>query len=113
MRNEISFTIIRKVSKPMNSELIVLFANLALTLSFVVGLIFGIVQTKAAGRDRKERLTLETLRKYETRDFAELLAHLNSHHIPHKMEDWQKLPAKDQVMFIQFSQEMETLGLLV
>jgi hypothetical protein len=51
----------------MTAEIITLLANLALALSFIVGLVFGIAQVRAAARDRKERLTLETLRNFQTR----------------------------------------------
>jgi hypothetical protein len=57
----------------MENETITNIANLALTLSFIVALIFGIAQVKAAKRDRRERLTLEMLRQFQTRDFVELL----------------------------------------
>ena len=39
------------------------YTALALALSFIVGLIFGIEQVRAAKRDRRERLTLEALRR--------------------------------------------------
>jgi uncharacterized membrane-anchored protein YhcB (DUF1043 family) len=55
------------------NEIIALIANLALALSFVVGLIFGIVQVRVAARDRRERLTLETLREFQSREFVELM----------------------------------------
>jgi hypothetical protein len=57
----------------MTTEIIALLANLALALSFVVGLVFGIVQVRTAARDRKERFTLETLRNFQTHEFAELI----------------------------------------
>jgi len=97
----------------MTNEIIALIANLALALSFVVGLVFGIAQVKAAARDRKERLTLETLRNFQTREFAELMFNINAYNIPPTFEEWRKLPASDQIMFLQFTQEMESLGLLV
>lgn len=97
----------------MNSEIIALIANLALTLSFIVALIFGIVQVKTAERDRKERFTLDTLRNFQSREFAELLYFINSHDLPSTLVKWRELPAKDQVMFIQFTQQMESLGILV
>ncbi|HET9823963.1 MAG TPA: hypothetical protein VFP87_01445 [Chitinophagaceae bacterium] len=49
------------------SEIIAIVANLALALSLVVALIFGIAQVRAASRDRRERLTLEPLRNVQTR----------------------------------------------
>ncbi len=63
----------------MTNELITFISNLALTLSFIVALVFGIAQVKAAGRDRRERLTLETLRNFQTREFAELMLFMISH----------------------------------
>ncbi len=55
------------------ADTIGLLANLALALSFIVGLIFGIQQVRAAARDRRERLTLETLATFQTREFTELM----------------------------------------
>ena len=93
------------------SETISILANLALTLSLIVGLVFGIAQ--AAARDRKERLTLETLRNFQTREFAELINFINIKDMPATRAEMNALPLKDQVSFIQFSQQMESLGLLV
>jgi hypothetical protein len=97
----------------MNTELIGLLANLALALSFIVGLVFGILQVKAAARDRKERLTLDALRNFQTREFSEIMFHTSAYHIPSTYEKWQELPVNDQIMFLQFLQEMESLGILV
>ena len=55
----------------MSNDTITVIANIALALSFIVGLVFGIAQTRAAARDRRERLTLETLRELQTREFVE------------------------------------------
>ena len=44
----------------MTNDIINLIANIALALSFIVALVFGIAQVRAAARDRRERLTLET-----------------------------------------------------
>jgi len=103
----------RKQNDRMNNDIIALIANLALALSFIVGLVFGIAQVNTAARDRKERFTLETLRNFQTREFAELMFNMNTHTIPPTLEEWRKLPANDQVMFLQFIQEMESLGILV
>ncbi len=54
----------------MTSEIIGLLANLALTLSLIVALVFGIAQVRAAARDRRERFSLEALRSFQTRNFA-------------------------------------------
>lgn len=97
----------------MTNDLITLIANIALTLSFIVALIFGIAQVKAAAHDRRERLTLETLRNFQTHEFAELLQYINTHKMPKDQAEMQKLPAEEQIMFIQFGQQMESLGILV
>ncbi len=97
----------------MTSDIIALMANLALALSFIVGLVFGIAQVRAAARDRRERLSLEALRNFQTREFAELMQYIISHDMPSSREELQALPVDEQVIFIQFSQEMEMLGILV
>src|ERR1041385_2513199 len=97
----------------MNSDLIALIANLALTLSFIVALIFGIAQVKAAGRDRRERLTLETLRAFQTREFAELIQYVGWRDMPKTIEELAALPEAEQHLLIQFAQEMESLGMMV
>jgi hypothetical protein len=97
----------------MNSETITLIANIALAVSAVIALVFGIVQVKSATRDRHERLTLEALRNFNTREFSELMNYVTSHDIPPTHEKWQKLPAAEGIMITQFAQEMESLGLLV
>jgi hypothetical protein len=97
----------------MTSDLISIIANLALALSFIVGLIFGIVQVRAAARDRRERLTLETLREFQTREFVELMQFIGFKELPLNREALMALPAKDQTFYIQFAQEMESLGILV
>lgn len=98
---------------PTTTEIISIIANLALALSLVVGLVFGIAQVRAAARDRRERLTLETLRQFQTRDFAELMHHVTSNEMPKTFEEMQARPPREQVMFIQFAQQMESLGILV
>ena len=97
----------------MTNELIIFISNLALTLSFIVALVFGIAQVKAAARDRRERLTLETLRNFQTREFAELMVYMTSHDMPSTRKEMQALPANEQILLFQFSQEMESLGILV
>lgn len=97
----------------MNSDTISLIANLALTLSFIVALLFGIAQVKAASRDRRERLTLETLRNFQTREFAELIHYITSHDIPTTGKEMEALPEKERIIFIHLAQQMESLGLLV
>src|SRR5689334_22875000 len=95
------------------AELIAIITNIALTLSFVVALVFGIAQVKTAARDRKECFTLETIRTFQTHEFAELLHFVNSHPLPDTQEAMRALPANEQVNFIHFAQEMESLGILV
>jgi hypothetical protein len=97
----------------MTFEIITVIANVALTLSFIVALIFGVAQVRAAERDRQERLTLEALRNFQTREFAELINFVNSHNMPATREGLQALPVEEQVMLIQFGQQMESLGMLV
>ena len=97
----------------MTNDLIMLLANVALTLSFIVAVIFGITQVRAAARDRRERLTLESLRNFETREFAELMQYINSHKMPASRKELLALPVSEQVIFVQFAQQMETLGILV
>ena len=97
----------------MTNDFISVIANLALALSFIVGLIFGIVQVRAAARDRRERLTLETLREFQTREFVELLHYVSFHDLPSNREGMMALPPDERTLLIQFGQEMESLGILV
>ena len=90
-----------------------LIANIALALSFVVGLVFGIVQVRAARQDRKERLTLETLRVFNTREFAETIHFMRVLTMPKTQEEFFNMPTDQQVMLIQGSQQMESLGMLI
>jgi hypothetical protein len=87
-----------------------LIANIALALSFVVGLVFGIAQVRAA---RQERLTLETLRVFNTREFAETIHFMRVLTMPKTQEEFFNMPTDQQVMLIQDSQQMESLGMLV
>ena len=97
----------------MNNDIITLIANVALTLSFIVALVFGIAQVKTAARDRKERFTLDALRNFQTREFAELIQFINFRNPLSGSKELRSLSERDQVMFIQFGQEMESLGMLV
>ena len=94
-------------------DTVTLIANVALALSFIIALIFGIAQVNTANRDRRERLTIETLRNFQTREFAELILFINSHNMPSNAKEMNALPAKEQVFIIQFGQQMESLGMLV
>ncbi len=88
-------------------------ANLALALSLVVAIIFGVLQVLAASRDRKERLTIEVLRAFQTREFAQHMMGLRDHPPPTTAKKWLEMPEKTRTMYLHFSQEMEMLGLLV
>src|SRR5436190_6099210 len=95
------------------TEIIAIIANLALTFSLIVAVIFGIAQVKADARDRKERLTLETLRNFQTREFAELINYINTRDMPETRKAMNTLSSEEQIMFIQYAQQMESLGILV
>ena len=97
----------------MTTHLITLLANLALTLSFIAALIFGIAQVRVAARDRHERFTLETLRTFQTREFAQLIQYILSHDFPSNYKGFKSRTAEEQTCFIQFAQEMESIGILV
>jgi hypothetical protein len=97
----------------MTYETISLIADASLALSFVIALVFGIVQVRQSARDRKERLTLEALRNFQTREFAEISGQLSYHKVPTILKEFEQLPLEEQAKFIQFSQEMESLGILV
>src|SRR5262249_54227122 len=95
------------------ADLISVVANVSLALSFLVALVFGIAQVKAVERDRRERLTLETLRAFSTHEFAELMNFINSSRFPKTREEARALEGEDNIKMLQFSQLMESLGLLV
>ncbi len=97
----------------MAAETITLIANIALTLSVVVAVVFGLAQVRAAGKDRRERLTLEAIRNYQTREFAELIFYVTNFELPKTREEFEALPSDQRIIFIQFAQQMEHLGILV
>ena len=97
----------------MTNDLITSIANVALTLSFIVALVFGIVQVRVSGRERRERLTVDTLRNFRSREFCELMLHVTAQPMPANRAQMTALPSGEQVSFIQFAQEMESLGILV
>ena len=97
----------------MTNDIIALIANIALALSFVIGLVFGIAQVRAAARDRRERLTLETLREFQAREFLDLMFFVINQEIPSFREVMLKQPADTQINLMQFAQIMESLGILV
>jgi hypothetical protein len=95
------------------TDIITTSANVALALSLIVAVVFGIAQVRAAARDRRERLTLETLRNFQTRDFAELIHFITFRELPSGHKELRALPQNEQISFIEFGQQMESLGLLV
>jgi hypothetical protein len=95
------------------TDTITVIANLALALSFVVGLIFGIAQVRTAAKDRRERLTIQTLKEFQSREFAELMQFILNNNMPANQEGLRNLSVDDQVSLMQFAQEMESLGILV
>jgi hypothetical protein len=95
------------------NEIVTDIANVSLALSFIVALIFGISQTKAAARDRRERLTLETLRVVQSREFAELIRFIDSDDMPTTEEKMVQLSKEHRAMYVQFAQQMESLGIQV
>jgi hypothetical protein len=97
----------------MSTDLITLLANLALTLSFIVAVIFGIAQLKTARKDRRERLTLEALRNFQSREFAAMILFTSITKFPSNNEEWQVCPNDDRERFIHLMQQMESLGLLL
>lgn len=97
----------------MTFEIIAVIANVSFALSFIAAVVFGIAQVRSAARDRREQLTLEALRAVQTREFAELIDYLLTSKFPATQKEWEGLPASDRVMFIQFGQQMESLGILV
>jgi hypothetical protein len=101
------------VISPAINEIVTLIANVALALSLIVALIFGIAQVRAAARDRRERLTLETLRNFQTMEFAASLYRITNGIMPKTGAELRALSAEEQIVFIQFAQQMESLGILV
>jgi hypothetical protein len=97
----------------MTQALIAELANLALTLSLIVAVIFGIAQINVAKRDRRERLTLETLRDFQSKEFADIILFILNTHFPRNNDDWKAWPPECQSRFIQVSQQMESLGILL
>ncbi|MGI4750135.1 MAG: DUF4760 domain-containing protein [Janthinobacterium lividum] len=94
-------------------DTITLIANVSLSLSFIVALIFGVAQVKATRRDRRERLTMDALRNFQTKEFAELIYFITSTTLISNQEEFLKRPKEEQISFIQFGQKMESLGILV
>ena len=97
----------------MSYQIIELIANISLALSFLIAAMFGIIEARRATRDRRERLTLEAIRNFQTREFAELTAQLTYHKGPNGLQEFKGLSLLEQTKYVQFSQEMESLGILV
>ena len=97
----------------MSPDFITVLANLALTLSLIVAVIFGIAQIRAAKKDRRERLTLETLRNFQSREFAEIIIFISTAEFPENYQGWQSWAKDDHVRFVQLVQQMESLGILL
>src|ERR1700754_2973861 len=94
-------------------EISTLFANISLVLSLVVALIFGIAQSRAAANDRRERLTLETLEFVQTQEFASFILTINAGKIAKTNAERLLESDEQKIRFIQFAQQMESLGMLV
>ena len=92
---------------------ITIIGNVAIASSVVVALAFGILQVRAGNRDRRERLTLETVRSFQTREFAAQIHGLREGQMPATYAESRGLPPEEAVPFVHFAQEMEMLGLLV
>ncbi len=97
----------------MTNDIITLIANLALALSFIVALVFGIAQVRTAARDRRERLTLETLRNFQNREFADASTYINWNDLPATREALNNIPINEKALLFQFGQQMEFLGIQV
>jgi hypothetical protein len=97
----------------MKYEIVSLIADISLALSFLVALIFSIAQLRDVARDRKERRTMEALRNFQSREFAELNGKITYQKTPSNLKEFERLPLNEQAKFIQFSEEMESLGILV
>lgn len=95
------------------TDTITMIANIALALSFIVGLIFGVAQVKTAARDRRERLTIQTVHEFQSRDFASLMQFVLTADMPVNREGLRALSVKEQTDLMQFAQQMESLGILV
>lgn len=94
-------------------DIIATIANLSLALSFVVAIIFGISESRFAARRRIELLTLENLRTFQSREFAELLIFVINRKLLTSYDEWKDFPEHDKILLLQFSQMMESLGILV
>lgn len=97
----------------MSTEFIAVVANLALTLSLIVAVVFGIAQIRTAKRDRRERLTMETLQTFHSREFAKIILFTSTTPFPQSREQWLSWAAEERELFVQLMQQMESLGILL
>jgi hypothetical protein len=97
----------------MTNEFAALLANIALTLSLIVAIIFGMIEVGTSKRDRRERLTLEALRTFQSREFVDLVLYITQHDAPADLKQFRALPVNEQANYFQFAQEMESIGMLV
>ena len=74
------------------NDVISLLANISIALSFLMAIIFDIAQVCYAARDRRERLGLDALRNFQSREFAELIHHIMSHDMPKSRQEFNALP---------------------
>ena len=63
--------------------------------------------------DRRERRNLDALRNFQTHEFARLMQFVMSRDMPTTRAELNALPVDEQVMFVEFAQQMESLGILV
>jgi hypothetical protein len=97
----------------MQADPVTTVANISLALSFIAAVIFGLIQIRGSARDRREHVTIDTLRAFRTRDFAAKMATLASSTLPFTVAKLRDLPQEKNVEVVQFYQEMESLGLTV
>jgi hypothetical protein len=88
-------------------------ANISLALSLLVGLVFGVLQVRAATRERRERLTMETLRSFQSRELAAKINMMRLSGPPETVDKLSERPPDEQIEILQLGQEMESLGLMV
>ncbi len=97
----------------MSADFITEIANIALTLSLIVAVIFGIAQIKTSEKDRRERLTVEILQNFQSREFAEIILFITTAKFPQTQKEWSSWEQNERVKFIQVGQQMESLGILL
>jgi hypothetical protein len=90
-----------------------LLSDISLTLSVIVAIIFGIFEARSSNRERRENFAVDYLGTFRSREFAELIQYVTSNDMPVSSKKLHALSQNDQVIFIQLSQQMESLGLLV